>query len=204
MVKRIGGVFFRAIASSVITVAFWANRIQTAITGFNPTTVGPISSEGDYLIDFTSATNADVKDLACEFSWPIISGNTLNEWQPDWTFMPASVIGWKTGLLSYGPGWGHVEWINLSYQSTAAVTLVMTPDNGSPITLTFPSTSGAQVKQFLTFPPNKFKIVGWTANSSQPFTIYAADTIVVYSSWGVKSAPIKPFQEGWGTTAATS
>ena len=91
---------------------------------------------------------------------------------------------------------------NLS--STAAVTLVMTPDNESPITLTFPSTSGAQVKQFLTFPPNKFKIVGWTANSSQPFTIYAAGCEVMYSGWGVKSGPIKPFEAGFGVGDSTT
>jgi hypothetical protein len=203
IVKRVGGVFLRAVAASAITLAFWANRIQTAITGFAPGVTGTGASESDYLVDFTSATNADVKDLACEFSWSITSGNILSEWQPDWTFLPAAVIGWKTGLLSYGPGWGHVEWINLAYQSTAAVTLVMTPDNGSPITLTFPSTGGAQVKQFLTFPPNKFKIVGWTANSSQPFTIYAGDTSVMFAAWGIKSGSIKPF-EGWGTPKATT
>jgi hypothetical protein len=97
-----------------------------------------------------------------------------------------------------------VEWINLAYQSTAAVTLVMTPDNGSPITLTFPSTGGKQVKQFLTFPPNKFKIIGWTANSSEPFTIYAGDTAVQFAAWGGKSGTIPPFQAGWGTEKATT
>lgn len=204
IVKRVGGVFLRAVAASAITLAFWANRLQTAITGFAPATAGTGASEADYMVDFTTATNADVKDLACEFSWPITSGNILAEWQPDWTFLPAAVIGWKTGLLSYGPGWGHVEWINLAYQSTATVTLVMTPDNGSPITLTFPSTSGAQVKQFMTFPPNKFKIVGWTANSTQPFTIYATDTSVMYSAWGVKSGTIRPFETGWGVGTSTT
>jgi hypothetical protein len=204
IVKRVGGVFLRAVAASVISMAFWANRLQTAITGFLPATVGTGAAESDYLVDFTAATNADVKDLACQFSWPIVSGNVLSEWQPDWTIMPAAMIGWKTGLLSYGPGWGHVEWINLAYQSTATVTLVMTPDNGSPITLTFPSTSGAQVKLFSTFPPNKFKIIGWTANSSQPFTIYAAGCAVMYSGWGVKSVTIKPFEAGFGVGDSTT
>jgi hypothetical protein len=203
MVKRIGGIFLRAVAASAITLNFWANRIQTAITGFLPATAGTGTSESDYLVDFTQSTNADVKDLACEFSWPITSGNILSEWQPDWTFMPAAVIGWKTGLLSYGPSWGHIEWINLAYQSSAAVTLVMTTDSGGPVTLTFPSTSGVQVKQFMTFPPNKFKIVGWTANSTAPFTIYAADTAIMFSGWGGKSGQIKPF-EGWGTGTSTT
>lgn len=204
IVKRIGGVFLRAVAQTAITLKFWANRIQTAITGFAPATTGTGASEADYLTDFTSATNADVKDLACEFSWPIVSGNILSEWQPDWTFLPAAVIGWKTGLLSYGPGWGHVDWINLAYQSTATVTLIMTPDNGSPVTLTFPSTTGKQVKQFLTFPPNKFKIVGWTANSAQPFTIFAGDCEVMFSAWGIKSGPIKPFEAGFGVQTSTT
>jgi hypothetical protein len=107
-----------------------------------------------------------------------------------------------TGLDDYAGG--DVEWINLAYQSTATVTLVMTPDNGSPITLTFPSTSGAQVKLFSTFPPNKFKIIGWTANSSQPFTIYAAGCAVMYSGWGVKSVTIKPFEAGFGVGDSTT
>jgi hypothetical protein len=205
VIKRIGGVFLRAVAASAVTLSFWANRLQTAITGFSPSTAGTGASESDYLIDFTSATNSDVTDLACQFSWALGSGNILSEWQPDWTFLPASVIGWKTGLLSYGNrGWGHVEWINLAYQSTAAVTLVMTMDNGSAITLTFPSTSGAQVKQFMTFPRNKFKIVGWTANSTKPFTIYTSDTELMYAGWGTKSGIIRPFEAGFGTGSATT
>lgn len=205
IVKRVGGVFLRAVAKTAVTMKFWANRLQTAITGFSPATAGTGTGEDDYLVDFTSASNADVKDLACEFSWSITSGNILAEWQPDWTFLPAAVIGWKTGLLSYGNrGWGHIEWINLAYQSTATVTLVMTPDNGSPVTLSFPSTSGVQKKQWMTFPANKFKIVGWTANSTAPFTIFASDCEVLFSGWGSKTGTIRPFEAGWGVGTATT
>jgi hypothetical protein len=201
IVKRVGGVFLRAVAASAITLSFWANRLQTAITGFAPGVTGTGATENDYLTDFTASTNADVKDLACEFSWALGSGNILAEWQPDWTFLPAAVIGWKTGLLSYGNrGWGHIEWINLAYQSTATVNLTMTPDNGFPVTLTFPSTSGKQVKQWMTFPANKFKILGWTANSSQPFSISSQDCEVYFSGWGGKSGTIRPFEAGWGQT----
>jgi hypothetical protein len=201
IVKRVGGVFLRAVAASAITLSFWANRLQTAITGFAPGVTGTSATENDYLTDFTASTNADVKDLACEFTWALGSGNILAEWQPDWTFLPAAVIGWKTGLLSYGNrGWGHIEWINLAYQSTATVNLTMTPDNGFPVTLTFPSTSGKQVKQWMTFPANKFKILGWTANSSQPFSISSQDCEVYFSGWGGKSGTIRPFEAGWGQT----
>jgi hypothetical protein len=210
VVKRVGGVFLRAFAASAVTLAFWANRIQTAITGFSPSTAGTASSEADYLIDFTSAVNADVRDLACQFSWALGSGNILSEWQPDWTFLPAQIIGWKTGLLSYGlEGWGYLEWINLAYESTATVTLVMTPagdqsDTLPAVTLTFPSTSGIQTKQFLTFPANKFKVVGWTANSSAPFTIFAADSVAMLGGWGTNSGVIKVFQEGFGVGTSTT
>jgi hypothetical protein len=209
VVKRIGGVFLRAVAASAVTLAFWANRIQTAITGFSPSTAGTGSSEADYLIDFTSAAHADVRDLACQFSWALGSGNILSEWQPDWTFLPAQIIGWKTGLLSYGlEGWGYLEWINLAYQSTATVTLVMTPagdqsDSLPIVTLTFPSTGGIQTKQFMTFPANKFKVAGWTASSSEPFTIFAADSVAMLGGWGTKSGVIKVL-EGWGVPTSTT
>lgn len=210
IVKRIGGVFLRALAASAVTLAFWKDRIQAAITGFTPGTAGTGASETDYLVDFTQSTNADVKDLACSFSWPIGSGNILSEWQPDWTMLPEAVIGWKTGQLSYRqPGWGSIPWIELAYSSTAAVTLVMAlagnqGDTLAPITLTFPSTGGAQIKQFMTLPVNKFKIVGWTANSTQPFTIFADDSVAELNAWGSGTKPIKPFSgQSWLPGATT-
>lgn len=198
VVKRIGGVFLRALASSAITLAFWANRIQTAITGFLPAVTGTNAEETDYLTDLTSATNADVKDLACQFTWPIVSGNILSEWEPDWTDLPQQIIGIKTGLLSYGKGWANMAWINLAYSSTADVKLVATlasnaNETGSTIVLIFPATGGVQAKQFLTFPPNKFKIVGWTANSSEPFTIFAEDSELEVTVWGEGAKLVRPF-----------
>lgn len=210
IVKRVGGVFLRAVAASAVTLSFWANRLQTAITGYTPATAGPATGEDDYLIDFTAAANADVKDLACEFTWPLGSGNILSEWQPDWTFLPAAVIGWKTGLLSYGAqGWMHIPWINLAYQSTAQVNIVLQlagdqNDTLASITLAFPSTAGLQTKQFMQLPPNKFKIVGWTANSAESFTIYAEDCDAMLSVWGGKDGIIHPFEQGFGVGTATT
>jgi hypothetical protein len=203
-IKRIGGIWLRAIAASAVALAFWADRFQVAISGFSPTTAGTGSDEEDYLIDLTGATNADVQDIGCTLTWPLGSGNVLSEWDIDSTMLPQPVIGYKTGLMTYGAkGWMHIPWMNLAYKSTSTVNVTLTLDNGGPISLTFPSTSGVQQKTFQTLPPNKFKIVGWTINSSQPFTIFADQSEILLSVWGVQSANTVPFS-GFGIPGATS
>jgi len=205
VIKRIGGWFLRAVANSAITLSYYAQRLQTAVTGFTPSTVtGTAGVEQDFLVDFTAASNADVRDVAMEMSWALGSGNILSSYEVDWTMMPEQIIGFRTGMLSYGnKGWMSATWINLAYQSTTAVTVVMTPDNGSAITLTFPSTAGKQVKQFMTLPANKFKLVEWTINSSAPFSISAADCEMMLCSWGGNSGTVKPFQ-GFGIAGNTN
>lgn len=206
VVKRLSGVFLRAIAASAVTLAFYANRIQTAITGFSPSTAGTGSSETDYLTDFTSATNTDLKDLACQFTWPVGSGNVLSEWQPDWTTLPQTIIGWHTGLQAYGQrGWMHIEYMDFSYSSTAAVHVVALCDTGQTFTITLPSTSGIQAKSFNLPPANKFKLVGWTVNSSQPFTFFADSCEMRLATWGIGTETIKPFSGmGFGTQDAST
>lgn len=205
IIKRLGGWFLRAVASSAITLSYYAQRLQTSITGFTPSSVtGTSGVEQDFLVDFTAATNADVRDAAMKMSWALGSTNILSSYEVDWTMMPEQIIGFKTGMLSYGnKGWMSATWINLAYQSTEAVTVVMTLDNGSAITLTFPSTSGSQVKQFMTLPANKFKLVEWTINSSSPFSISAADCEMLLCQWGGNSGVMKPF-EGFGIVGSTN
>lgn len=206
VVKRLSGVFLRAIAASAVTLAFYANRIQTAITGFSPSTAGTGSSETDYLTDFTSATNTDLKDLACQFTWPVGSGNVLSEWQPDWTTLPQTIIGWHTGLQAYGQrGWMHIEWMDFSYSSTATVNIVATLDTGQTFTISLPSTSGAQAKSFNLPPALKFKLVGWTANSTQPFTLFADSCECRIAVWGIGTLTVKPFSgAGFGVQDAST
>lgn len=205
VVKRMGGWFLRAVANSAVTLSFWAQRFQTAITGFTPSSVtGTSGVSQDFLIDFTSATNGDVRDVGAVLSWPLGSGNYLSAYQIDWQAVPEQIIGFKTGMLSYGSqAWMTVPWIELAYQSTATVTLVMTLDWGGTITLSFPATSGVQAKAFMTLPPNKFKLAGWTMNSAQPFTAYAADSEMLLCEWGTASRKVNPFQ-GWGVGTSTT
>ena len=103
-VKRIGGVFLRALAAVGITPQFWANRYTSQITGASPGTIGTAAAEADYLIDFTSATGADVLDLACSFSFPLGSGDWLKEMEYDWTEIPEQIVAWRTGMLTLWVG----------------------------------------------------------------------------------------------------
>jgi hypothetical protein len=98
---------------------------------------------------------------------------------------PPATLNWTTELSSLGMiGWGHIREINLAYVSTAAVTLVLTFDYWPPITITFPSSAGAQAKVVMPIPPNKFKLVSFTATSSAPVRIFEPDLQVKIGQWG--------------------
>lgn len=206
VVKRLSGVFLRAVAATAINLAFFADRIQTAITGFLPSTAGTGATETDYLTDFTSAINTDLKDLACQFTWSIDSANILSEWQPDWTQLPQTIIGWHTGLQAYGQrGWMHIEYLDFSYSSTAPVNVTATLDTGKTFTITLPSTGGNQAKSFNLPPALKFKLLGWTVNSTEPFTFFADSCEMRIAIWGIGTETFKPFTGmGFGIPEATN
>jgi len=90
--KRIGDVFIKALvtASNPITVALYANRYQTILGGFSPTSLTGSGALTPYLLDFTSGLAQDVIDIAGVFSWNTKSGNHLELWQPNWIGLPES------------------------------------------------------------------------------------------------------------------
>lgn len=212
-VKRIGGVFLRAAAVAAVTVAFWANRFQKAVTGALPASIGPAPGENDYIIDFTAATGADVQDLGMVLTFPLGSGDWLKEWQPDWTEIPEPIAAWRTGMLSYGlDGWLHIPWLRFAYQSTTAVTLSLITDQGVTAALTIPSSGGVPAKFFTWVPAivggasMKFRMLEWVADAGgTPFTVYANDIEVPIGTWGRKSEYpiIRPFQKVSGIPGAT-
>lgn len=213
-IKRIGGIFLRAMASSVVTLAFWANRFQQAITGFSPSSAGPASGENDYLIDFTNATGADVQDLGTVLTFPVASGVWLKEWQPDWTEIPEPIAAWRTGMLSYGlDGWLHIPWLRFAYQSTTAVTLTLTTDQGATATIVIPSSGGVPAKFFTWVPAinagdsMKFRMLEWVADAGgTPFTIFSGDIEVAIKPWGTQQGyqTLRPFKAVSGIPQATT
>jgi len=212
--KRIGGVFLRAVAAGVIAVSYWANRFQNQVTGASPASIGPVSGEDDYLIDFTNASGADVQDLGLVLSFPLGSGDWLKEWQPDWTEIPEPIAAWRTGMLSYGlDGWLHIPWLRFAYQSTSIVTLKLITDQGATATLTIPSSGGVPAKFFTWVPSNvsgksmKFRMLEWTADAGgKPFTVFSADIEVAIKPWGTTAGyqTLRPFQKVSGIPEATT
>lgn len=212
-VKRVGGVFLRALAAAAVTVSFYANRFQDAIPGVTGA-VGPATGEDDYLLDFTSATGADVQDLGAVLTFPIGSGNWLKEWSPDWTEIPEPIAAWRTGMLSYGlDGWLHIPWLRFAYQSTANVTLKLITDQGVTATLTIPSSGGVPAKYFTWIPAivggksMKFRMLEWVADGGgTPFTVFAADIEVVIKPWGSTAGyqTLRPFQKVSGIPSSTT
>lgn len=213
-VKRIGGMFLRAAAAAAVTVSFWANRFQVAVTGTSPSTIGPDSGENDYLIDFTNAANADVQDVGMLLSFPIGSGCWLKEWQPDWTEIPELIAAWRTGMLSYGlDGWLHIPWLRFAYQSTTAVTLKLITDQGATATLTIPSSGDVPAKFFTWVPATvsgtsmKFRMLEWVADAGgTPFTVFSGDIEVAIKPWGSTQGyqTLRPFQKVSGIPSSTT
>jgi hypothetical protein len=212
--KRVGGVFLRAAAAVAVTVSFWKNRFQTAITGAAPSTVGPQAGENDYLFDFTASPNADVQDLGLVLSFPLGSGNWLKEWQPDWTEYPEPIAAWRTAELSYGlDGWLHIPWLRFAYLSTTPVTLTIGTDQGASFGLTIPSSGGAAAKYFAWLPAvsggksMKFRLLQWTADAGgTPFTVLADDIEVAIGEWGRAGGykTIRPFKAVSGIPQSTT
>ena len=209
-IKRIGGVFLRAKAASAITPQFWANRYESQITGVTPSTLGTGAAELDYFADFTSASGADVFDLACVFSFAIGSGDWLKEWAPDWTSIPEQIVAWRTGMLSYGlPGWLHVPWLRFAYQSTTQVNLAITTDQGASVNLIIPSSGGVPAKFFTWIPAYdnsgktmKFRLMEWTADAGgTPWISFGKDHEVAACAWGQPGVKtLHPFRSGDGST----
>jgi hypothetical protein len=212
--KRIGGVFLRAVVVAAATVSFWANRFQTAIAGATPGSVGPAGGEADYLFDFTAATGADVQDLGMVLSFPLGWGDWLKEWQTDWTEIPEPIAAWRTGMLSYGlDGWLHIPWLRFAYQSTTSVTLKLITDQGATATLTIPSSGGVPAKFFAWMPSivigksMKFRMLEWVADAGgTPFTVFSGDCEVAIKPWGSTSGyqTLRPFQKVSGIPQATT
>lgn len=207
VIKRIGGVFLRALATSAATATFWKNRYQAQVTGVSPSTAGPASGEDDYLFDFTNATGADVLDLGMVLSFPVGSGDWIKEWQPDWTIMPEQIAAWRTGMLSYGQhGWMEVPWVRFAYASTSDVTLTITTDTGQVMNISVPSSGGETAKYWTWLPANKFKLMEWTADAGgNPLTVYAADCELAVSPWGLPASILRPFSgAGFGTEGSST
>lgn len=90
--KRLGDVYIKALvaASNPITVALYADRYQTVMGGFSPTSLTGTGTLKPYIVDFTSGHAFDLIDVAAVLSWNTSSGTIPDFWQPDFIPLPES------------------------------------------------------------------------------------------------------------------
>jgi len=138
-----------------------------------PLTLGDVFGFNiEYQITFTK--NATINPVLYQF-------DTL------WRSEPASVTHWESRETSHGlPGWQHIRDMNISIRSTANVTLTLTLDGVAVQTYTLASTAGLRQKLYVPLHANKFKLVRYSLDSTDPaqgFRIYEPDLEVRVKPW---------------------
>ena len=96
-------------------------------------------------------------------------------------------------------GFGHCGMLQLEYSSQQTVTLtgvVEDSDNGSyaPAPITLPATGGTSTKYFIRPSANKFKLLAWQWQSTDPaLQVYCDGCVAYLRSWG-SAGPYEPTQ----------
>lgn len=108
-----------------------------------------------------------------------------------------SLIGIILTAAIGGKGYQHTGEIVVEYSSALTVTLtgvVQDSGNGSygPVSITLPATGGNPTKYFLRPSANKYKLLSWQFQSTDPkLQVYLEGCIAYTRSWGA-SGPYRP------------
>ena len=155
------------------------------------------------ILDFNDTEGLYTRDLGTIFSWPTTAGTILDVWSPSVALMDDDVydrLSYHFLMTALGMvGWAHVREINLAFESTTDLTLLLSFGVGaSPasISLTIPNSGGQEAKVKVVMPPNKWKLVEGFLSSTQPFKFWSTDMQFKLKSWG-SSGPYqvaRPFQ----------
>ena len=181
-----------------------ASALYTSPVPDSALTVNESVTQGRHsiILDFNNSDGLYARDLGTIFQWPTSAGTVLEVWQP--SIIPLDEDRYQRMSFHFlikdlgGVGWNHVREMNVPYTSSAALTVLLTFDNGavpSSITLTLPSSGGTPTKLKVTMPPNKWKQCEGFLSSTQPFLLRDTDLEFKTKSWG-SSDPyriVKPF-----------
>lgn len=181
-----------------------ASALYTSPVPDSALTVNESVTQGRHsiILDFNNSEGLYARDLGTIFQWPTSAGTVLEVWQP--SIIPLDEDRYQRMSFHFlikdlgGVGWNHVREMNVPYTSSAALTVLLTFDNGavpSSITLTLPSSGGTPTKLKVTMPPNKWKqCEGWIS-SSQPFLFRNTDMEMKIGHWGRTESYriVKPF-----------
>ena len=146
---------------------------------------------------------SDVFGFNIEFQITFSKNSTINpvlyQFDTLWKSEPASVTHWEARETSHGLiGFQHLRDMNIAIRSTAAVILTLTLDGVTVQTYTLASTAGLRQKVYVPMHANKFKLVRYSLDSSDPalgFRIYQSDLEVRTKPWVTQLGytVVKPF-----------
>lgn len=188
--KRLGDVFIKALvaASNPITVAMFANRYQSVIGGFAPTSLTGSGGIVPYIIDFTSGFADDLIDVALSLSWNTSATNYADLWQPDFIPLPESTQDRPT------------DWDDAGSPGNKFVQGLMLEADTSDVPKTF---SVQRSDDLAIFTPNEVP-VSFDKQSIKPFTFtppFLAHSMRIVSTDGVpwQHAPELGWRMNWVT-----
>lgn len=159
------------------------------------------------ILDFNNSDGLLARDLGTVFEWATVADTVLEVWQPSIIPLDDDVyqrMSFHFLMKSLGlTGWGHLREINLAYLSNAPLNILLTFDQWPDISLTVPSSDGAEIKQKIIVPPNKFKLVEcFVTSSSQatgplPWKLWSSDVQFKIGEWGRTGAyrVLKPLSD---------
>lgn len=147
-----------------------------------------VQGRREIVIDFNGSNGLWFRDLGTIFTWPTKVRTVLDLWQPSIIPMDDDVyfrLAFHSLTSSLGmTGYAHAREMNLAHISTADLTLKLEFDAWPTITLTIPNSGGAQRKDKITLPVNKWKLIQVLLTSTVPFKFYASDMELKCKPWG--------------------
>ena len=144
------------------------------------------------IVDFNNNEGTYARDLGTIFTWDLQSDTILDVWQPSIIPLDGEVydrLSFHCLMTSLNNvGWQHAREMNISHASQADLTLLLTFDQWPNIVVTVPNSGGQEIKQKVTLPPNKFKLVEVFISSTLPFKLWASDLEMKIGQWGRSDA----------------
>ena len=144
------------------------------------------------IVDMNNNEGVYARDLGTIFTWDLQADTILDVWQPSIIPLDGEVydrLSFHCLMTSLNNvGWQHAREMNISHASQADLTLLLTFDQWPNIVLTIPNSVGKEIKQKVTLPPNKFKLVEIFLSSALPFKLWASDLEMKIGQWGRSDA----------------
>jgi hypothetical protein len=181
----VNGVFVEDLSLFIIP----ATSLYKDLIPFSAITVNESHVEGRsaVILDFNNSEGVYSRDMGTIFTWPVFSETILDVWQPSVIPMDGEVydrLSYHCLMTSLGTvGWQHAREMNIAYAAPAGLTLLLQFDQWPDITLSLPA-SVNEIKQKLTLPPNKFKLVEVFLSSPSPFKLWTNDLEMKIKQWG--------------------